>query len=180
MGVAGGLASHAARGADPLAECVQLADDASRLSCYDRVAGRGNAERLQAVVDGSAAVSASTATPATAAAAAKPPVAAASDAKGSVSATDPVADFGLSQRVLKERAPADWVDSVPATVESVGQSASGRYVVTLKNGQVWTQTETNSFPVLRPGDPVTIKRAAVGSFVLNGPRSISWRVRRVR
>jgi hypothetical protein len=33
---------------------------------------------------------------------------------------------------------------------------------------------------VRAGDTVTIRRGAVGSFVLSGPHSVSWRVRRVR
>lgn len=93
---------------------------------------------------------------------------------------DPVADFGLSQREIEERDPTGWTESITGTVGSVSQAASGRYVVTLGNGQAWIQTNTDSYPVLKTGDAVKIRRAALGSYVLNGPRSISWRVRRVR
>jgi hypothetical protein len=151
-GMATGMASAAVRASDMLAECVGLQDDTERLACYDRLSGR-------TAVAGSA----------TATAAAAPS-----------SAPEPVADFGLTARAVQERDYGNSVDSITGTVKGVSQNASGRYVVELDNGQLWAQSETDSYPVVRAGDMVTIKRGAVGSFVLSGPHSVSWRVRRVR
>lgn len=172
LAMAVGLAPAVVCGADSLAQCAQLPDDAERLACYDRLAGR--APSVPTVATGLAATQSSGPAPATA------PARAAVVASEPAAAPDPVADFGLSQQALKERDPDGWAESITGTVGSVAQSASGRYVVALDNGQVWAQTETNAHPVLKAGDVVKIKRAALGSFVLNGPRSVSWRVRRVR
>ena len=43
----------------------------------------------------------------------------------------------------------------------MGLTGYDRYVITLDNGQVWTQSETNTRQILAPGDTVTIKRAAL-------------------
>jgi hypothetical protein len=151
-----GFAPGNVMGQDTLATCAQIEDDNRRLVCYDRLTGRGPK---------------GTSTPV--------PVAATAAAV-TLPSTDPAADFGLSQQVIKERDPDQWVESIAAAVSNVGKGASGRYVVSLDNDQVWEQIETDSYPVLKPGDAVTIRRAAVGSFILAGPRSISWRVRRTR
>jgi hypothetical protein len=116
-----------------------------------------------------------------AAAAAAPPAAAAAPPVAAVPvAVDPVADFGLSEQVKKQREPEQWVESVTARVTNVGMTAYDRYVITLDNGQVWAQSETSTRAILAPGDTVTIKRAAMGSFKLSGPRSVYWRVRRLQ
>jgi hypothetical protein len=168
----------AAWGQDSLESCARISDDARRLACYD-----GLAER---VMQGPAAAATPSPAPGTTpeiatvlapapapAAAAAPPVAAAPVA------VDRVAEFGLSEQARKEREPEKWVESVTARVTNVGQTASDRYVITLDNGQVWVQSETNTRAILAPGDTVTIKRAALGSFKLSGPRSVFWRVKRL-
>jgi hypothetical protein len=43
----------------------------------------------------------------------------------------------------------------------------GNVRVALDNGQAWTFTATDA--LLRAGDPVTIKRGALGSFLLTTP-----------
>jgi len=183
LAVAAGAVPPGAWGQDSLASCAQVQDDTRRLACYDVLAGRsaGGAAPSVAAAPAAAptdsAASAAVATTGAAAVAAVP--AAAVPAAGPAAALDPVADFGLSAQALKERAPDDWVESITATVNSVTLNASNRFVITLHNGQVWTQNETDSWPVLKPGDTVTIKRAAMGSFMLTGPRAVSWRVRRV-
>jgi hypothetical protein len=157
-----------AHGDGVLASCVDIADAAARLACYDRIAGRVSTTPVPAAVD-PGTNSVPPAPPAAAVATTRPPA-----------DKDPVAEFGLSQQVLKQRDPEGWMDSIAGTVRGVTQNTSGRYVVELDNGQVWAQSETNSYPVLKAGDSVNIRRGAVGSFVLTGPRSVSWRVRRLR
>lgn len=158
----------AARGDGPLASCVDIADDAARLACYDRIAGRPVSAPAPAAPAPATVPARSVAPPAAVAAVEPAPT------------KDPVAEFGLSQQAVKQRNPEGWVESITGTVLGVTQNASDRYVVELDNGQVWAQSETNSYPTLKIGDSVSIRRGAVGSFVLTGPRSVSWRVRRLR
>ncbi|MCS6947036.1 MAG: hypothetical protein NZM12_05410 [Steroidobacteraceae bacterium] len=67
-----------------------------------------------------------------------------------------------------------------ATVKALGRQPHGQWVVTLDNGQVWVQKSLDSRFVLEIGDAVTIKKAALGSFLLVGPGGGSTRVSRVR
>lgn len=153
-----------------LEACATIDDDAQRLGCYDRLAGRA--------VQSSPSLGPSSQS-------AAPGVPAAAAVGGGVAArpavvADPVADFGLSDLAIKQRAPDEWVGSISGRVTTVSILGNDRYVITLENGQVWEQTERNPRAILSPGDSVTIKRAALGSFKLNGPRSVYWRVQRVK
>jgi hypothetical protein len=176
MGLAAGMAPVTVCAGDSLAECARVQDDLARLACYDRLAGRAPAVQAATPAVPAPALAAPAAAPAVqaSAGAAQPQTATAP------AASAPAADFGLSPRAIEERDPSKKVESITGTVTGVSQNASGRYVVELDNGQVWVQSESNSYPVLKTGDTVTIKRGAIGSFVLSGPRSVWWRVRRVR
>jgi hypothetical protein len=68
-----------------------------------------------------------------------------------------------------------------AKVLSVTNTASGDWVATLDNGQVWIQVPTGTRFSLRVGDEVTITPGALGSFLLSkGSGGSSVRVRRRR
>jgi hypothetical protein len=56
----------------------------------------------------------------------------------------------------------------------------GRFVATLDNGQVWSQTETNTRIEVRVGDSVTIRRGALGSYLLSNAAGLATRVKRLR
>jgi hypothetical protein len=56
----------------------------------------------------------------------------------------------------------------------------GHPAVVLDNGQTWTFTETNDDARLGPGDPVTIKRAALGSFLMTTPSKRTYHVHRTQ
>jgi hypothetical protein len=56
------------------------------------------------------------------------------------------------------------------------QDRLNNVAVVLDNGQAWTFVEQD--PRLRPGDSVTIKRAALGSFLMMTPSRHSYRVQR--
>jgi hypothetical protein len=55
-----------------------------------------------------------------------------------------------------------------------------RFVATLDNGQVWSQTETNTRIDIRVGDTVTIRRGALGSYLLSDGGGLATRVKRQR
>lgn len=150
---------------DALANCAAIADDHERLTCYDRLAGR-----VPAAVPASVAATA--------------PVALPPGPIPTVTAADPLADFGLTQTAKRERDPERWAretpQSIAGTVAVVQRNAEDRLVVTLDNDQVWVQSETKPNIILRPGDSVTIRRAAMGSFMLVTSNKLATRVRRVR
>jgi len=97
---------------------------------------------------------------------------------------DALADFGLSATAKRERDPERWTREQPPSIEGriakAERNPNGRFVLTLDNRQVWMQAETKPGIVLRPGDAVTIKRAAMGSFMLVNRYGIATRMRRVR
>jgi hypothetical protein len=165
--------------ADDLATCAAIDDGLRRLACYDRVAGRpGDAS-------GPSAVPATPAAAATAAAAAAAATAAAGpDATATPAATDPVADFGLTAEARRrqdpERGDRERLSSIESRVVQVKHGHYDRFVLELENGQVWQQSETMPDVELRPGDTVTIKRAALGSFMLVNRYGVATRVRRQR
>ena len=60
----------------------------------------------------------------------------------------------------------------------VNTSQFGGVEVLLDNGQTWALNEPNE--QLGTGDAVTIKRAALGSFLMTTPAKKSFRVRRLQ
>jgi len=159
-------AGDSVEAADEPARCAGIADDATRLACYDAFFGRP------------AGASSSVATSSAAVAAASSPAAATTAA-----ATQPAsgaAAFGMSEKLLSQE--REEVDAITAKVVSVGAVPHpGRWSVTLDNGQVWEQRETTSESNRpRPGDTVTIKKASMGSFLLSAPNRGLSRVRRVQ
>ena len=99
-------------------------------------------------------------------------------------ASDPLADFGLSEQAKAARDPEKArqsnPDSITATVTEVGKQPRGQFIVTLDNGHVWVQSETNSRARLAVGDTVTIKKGALASYLLVTPGKVATRVKRVQ
>jgi hypothetical protein len=69
-------------------------------------------------------------------------------------------------------------EQIKAVVDQVTEDRLGNLSVVLDNGQTWTFMETGGS--LRPGEVVTVKRAALGSFLLTTRARRSYRVRRLR
>lgn len=55
-----------------------------------------------------------------------------------------------------------------------------RFVASLDNGQVWAQAETNTRIAIRVGDTVTVRRGALGSYLLSNGQGLSTRIKRQR
>ncbi|MEW4467566.1 hypothetical protein AB1K62_07030 [Parasphingorhabdus sp. JC815] len=92
--------------------------------------------------------------------------------------------FGLSLPRIKlfdgEAEKGDNVNEIEATIASVHEMRSGKWLFKLEDGALWQQTEarrTRTSPSV--GDSVVIKRGSLGSFIakLNGGRA--FKVKRV-
>jgi hypothetical protein len=167
------LVSAAAQAAssDAVQRCAGIADDRARLACYDSLFGRPAAPE-----------------PAVASSVAEAPAAGAAAATAAVAPaaapSNPAADFGLSEAAKRAREPEQsreqFPDSVTGTIAKIGRKPAGEFVVTLENGQVWTQLQVDVRARVAVGDTVTIKKAALGSYMLVTASRYATRVRRVR
>lgn len=127
------------------ADCGRIERDQDRLACYDSVFRP-----------------APTRTSAEAAAAATAPAVA-----------DPEREFGLSaeQRESRNRASPKEVSGIETRIVAVQEQARDRYLLTLENGQKWAQVEPTSRQRFYVGDTITIRKAAMDSFLAMGPQS---------
>ena len=163
--------------------CMKIDDDDARLACYDvqlgRVPGAAQADGPRALGESAAATAVvETGTAPVAAAVAAPA------AQASAIATQSGDDFGLTAERREARSveteKAEPIDHITAVVESATKTASGRLLVKLDNGQQWVQVEPSQRQYFFEGDPITIRKAAFGSFLASGPRSgTGIRIRRL-
>jgi hypothetical protein len=75
---------------------------------------------------------------------------------------------------------APVVDRVESVVAEVSERRNEGTRVTLENGQVWMQVDTSMRLLVRPGDAVTIRAAALGSYTLKAGGRPAVRVRRLK
>lgn len=145
-------------------KCLEVEDDARRLSCYDRLAR----EVVELGVPGAPRAAAA---PAAASAAAGD----AREAPGTSGDPAPEDAFGKPQKT-----PGDVLESISANVVGGFTGWSGDTVFELDNGQVWEQTGMGRYDYAGKDRKVVIERALFGSFMLS-PEGLnrSVRVRRL-
>jgi hypothetical protein len=80
-------------------------------------------------------------------------------------------------QVRKDTSAPVRLQSIEGVVTGFGQSPIGRPTVRLDNAQSWELNEAD--PLLSVGDKVTIRRAAMGSFLLMTSTKRLHRVRRI-
>ena len=99
-------------------------------------------------------------------------------------AAAPAEQFGFKEKEIKRQTeqPAEPAApaSVTAAITSLTRQRDGKFVVTLDNAQVWSQSELNSQADVRVGDAVTVRRGALGSYLLVTKAGIATRVKRVK
>lgn len=105
-------------------------------------------------------------------------------------AQDPAAtqrrDFGLSGVEREERqaargvVPAPALDRIRGKVTALRIAADGRRMVELDNDQLWLLTEGSTRGRIELGDEVTVRAAALSSFMLVTKGGAGLRARRVR
>jgi hypothetical protein len=138
------------------AQCAALDDPAARLACFDAAFPR------------------------------PPHTAPPNPAKVAVATDEPASEarkFGLSdtQKKVIDPQPAEpQLAATTAAIKTVRRLPSGYLLIGLDNDQVWQQTEIDPNVWLQPGDRVTIRRAALGSYLLVTPALYSTRVQRIQ
>jgi hypothetical protein len=68
--------------------------------------------------------------------------------------------------------------AVTAKIISIQTGSSGRPIVTLEGDQVWELSDSD--PLLKSGDAVTIDRGVLGSFIMTTPAGRTHRLHRLR
>jgi hypothetical protein len=168
-----------------LAACASLTDSAERLACYDKVVGRGTAP----------VAAAPSAAPAQPAGAPPPPTAAPGSKATLVAPAAPASNAPVTPTPPGSAAPAPSSPqsfglysvehpkvavspTLEARVVALGKSKDERTTVILDGGAVWELLD-EADPLLAVGDTVTLRRAALGSYLMYTPTQRTHRVRRL-
>jgi hypothetical protein len=75
---------------------------------------------------------------------------------------------------------AENTAALQAHIAKITDNRVGHSYAVLDNGQTWMLVDAAEDAGLRPGDPITIKRGALGSFVMLTPSKHSYHVRRTQ
>lgn len=99
-------------------------------------------------------------------------------------AVTPAARFGFTEKEVERKTGQTTESAAPtsvtAAVTSLTRRRDGKFVVTLDNAQVWSQSEINSQADVEVGDTVTVRRGALSSHLLVTKAGIATRVKRVK
>lgn len=77
-----------------------------------------------------------------------------------------------------EQAEEEEIDNVSYIVASAREARDGEWVFTMEDGSVWRQIDGRMWGRPRAGQPAVVRRAALGSFMLNVGDAPAIRVRR--
>jgi hypothetical protein len=146
-----------------MTRCAAITAADERLACYDALicAAIAAADERLACYDALAKGKSSGAQ------------AASADAARSESAG---ASFGTVRRKLPAKPQVP--ETIQAVVAKVSVDRLGTVSVSLDNGQSWTFHDPDA--LLRSGDAVTIRRAALGSYLMTTPSRHTYRVQRTQ
>lgn len=166
-----GMPCRASGPLDGILACRHVADNASRLACFDREsAALANPAHASA-----AGAPEPRAAPSPAAVARAQPsrgdTAAAGNAAAPGATLDPQQTFGLAPERILAREEAvrrlpPQLDHITAHIAFISATADGRAVFTLDNHEAWVQLVPGEDLYAKPGDVVKISRALLGSYWL--------------
>jgi hypothetical protein len=145
---------------DTLTECTSVSDDGQRLTCFDQ-------EMTRLI---------------TAPASENAPVVQSSTTVDSTSEAEVVDEFGMTAELASkdpEKEADESLKELTAVVVALRKRPHGEQVVTLENGQVWTQSHAEAGLLIREGDTVTIQRGLFGSYRITGRGKKSFAVERI-
>lgn len=78
------------------------------------------------------------------------------------------------------KSESEDVSQIESTIRAARQDSEGRYTFTLEDGARWQQIDTRIFSARpKPGQPIRIRRAAMGSYLANVGNQVAVRVRRI-
>jgi hypothetical protein len=142
-----------------LRACTAETDDARRLACFDREMARMPESKKND----------------------QPAAAAAAPAQPPLNAEE---HFGRNGAIVREEREQQHAESkelkeLKATVTKVTTRALGELVITLDNGQIWLQQTADPHFDVSVQDKITIKPAALGSYLMVTPSRRSTRVTRL-
>lgn len=172
-----GSAAMAIDPLDAISVCSRLNKKDSRLECYDQVAQDAAAGRLQS----SAPVYAPAPAPSVRQGGwDQPPVGGAPAPRAQAQGA---AGFGATSlpRSDDQRREESGPDSISAQAASSTDNGLGQWRIRLADGAIWQMTERVAlFRPPAPNESVTIRRGAMGGFLMDVGKQASVRVTRVR
>ncbi len=157
-----------------LLECTALQDDARRLECFDNATAEP--QPSAELNETAAGPPVEAAEPASVATAPNEPAEVAPAAVALLPALSPVEEFGMNATLEAQSANKDQTAKLTemiALVTHVRERLYGELVVTLDNGQVWTEKDSEYGFRIKEGDTITIRRGRLGGYrmVSRGNRS---------
>jgi hypothetical protein len=175
-----------------LARCAAMTAPDARLACYDSLSAppapaAPAAPTVSApsppapTVPVTNAVPAPAATPAPAAATSVPAPAPTGTAASTAAPADDPQNFGFTPAQVQahtQAPPPPGLQSIQAHITNVLTDRQGNGYVLLDNGQMWTYQGDDGR--MRPGEPITIKRASLGSYIMVTQSRRSYHVTRQR
>lgn len=138
-----------------LVDCRKVSDDQARLACYDQATAAFD----QAEAKGDVVVV---------------------DREQARKVRRQAFGFAMPSITLFEKGETkEEVENVTGVVAAARQDGAGHWVIKLEDGAIWTQVDANElFKTPKPGMPVKIRRAALGSYMMSIDGQGSFRAHR--
>jgi len=156
------LAFPAQAGAQDVSSCKKIISPSERLACFDDVHNTADDIRFSGAKDNAETIG--TVTP----------------------QLTPEERFGkpAAQRKKEKSGLPQTLNTLSAEIEASGYTRNGNVRITLTNGQIWQQLNSDDTRVtpsrLRRQKSITIKRGALGSFIMKiEPWGRSMKVKRI-
>jgi hypothetical protein len=80
-----------------------------------------------------------------------------------------------------DNADQEGITNLETTIKTVSRNPYGRWIFDLAEGGRWMQNDSRNLAVdAKPGQPISIRRAAMGSYLANVNKQTAIRVERLR